>query len=144
MPNNKFLALIPFYKVVMPTITIVLLLGVASLIARPVLVGSRIFDAFVRVVLCLWFCIGYIKLPNLAKEYRPYPNIEWKKSDVSSLERLYYSFLAILFGIGVILVTWWAINTFLPIFKDISLLLAIANGIIYAIPLVMQYEIFKL
>ena len=58
MPNNKFLALIPFYKVVMPTITIVLLLGVASLIARPVLVGSRIFDAFVRVFLCLWFCIG--------------------------------------------------------------------------------------
>jgi hypothetical protein len=108
------------------------------------LVGSKYFDVFVRIILCLWFCIGYIKLPNLAKEYKPYPNIQWKKSDVSTLERMYYSFIAVLFGIGVILVTWWAINTFLPVFSAISLLLAIANGIIYVIPLLVQYEVFKL
>jgi len=147
--NNPLLkistkGLILFYKVVMPGLMIFMLLGMSSLISRPMFVGSRFIDTAVRIVLCLWFCIGYVRLPNMAKKYRIYPNIEWKKSDVSPLGRLYYSCLAILFGVGVILVTWWAINVFLPNFKDASVLLAIANGAIYTIPLMMQYEIFKL
>lgn len=137
-------AVILFYQIVMPSITIILLLGISSLISRPIFAGSRFIDTSARIVLCLWFCIGYFRLPTLGKKYRVYPNIEWKKSDVSPLGRLVSSCFAILFGIGVILVTRWAINVFLPLFKDISLFLAIANGVVYAIPLVMQYEVFKL
>lgn len=131
------------YKFVMPSLTIILLLGVSSIIARPMLGGSIFIDTAIRIVLCLWFCTGYVSLPNLSEKYKPYPNIKWKKSDVSLLARLYYSFLALLFGSGIVVVTQFVISVFLPIFKDISLILALTNGIIYAIPLIMQYEIFK-
>jgi hypothetical protein len=67
-----------------------------------------------------------------------------KKSDVSPLGKLNYSCMGILFGIGVFLITWWTINEFLPIFISFSFLLAIVNGFIYAIPLILQYQIFKL
>jgi hypothetical protein len=132
-----------FYRVVMPGIMIILLLGISSVIKRPKFMSSGLIDILTRVFMCFWFCIGYIKLPNIKKKYKLYPNIEWKKSDVSLLGKMYYSFIAIFFGVGITLVTLSMFNIFLPIFSNINLFLAIANGAIYAIPLMMQYEVLK-
>lgn len=132
-----------FYGIAMPSVTIILLLGVSSVVSRPVFANSKIADAAIRIFLCFWFCAGYIRLPK-AKNYRLHPDIEWKKSDISLLENLYYSVLAILFGVGVSAVTWWTFNVFLPFLNETSLLIAVVNGIIFAIPLMLQNEIFKL
>ena len=145
--NSSFLKtkiVLIFYKVVLPIMMVIFLLGVSSLVERPIFMGSKILDMTTRILLCLWFCIGYIRLPNLTKVFRVYPNIEWKKSDVSSRERILYFIFSITIGIGTTLVTKWLINEFLPIFADISLISSIVNGVIFALPLSMQYEVFKL
>lgn len=143
-PKFKTRLVILFYKVVMPSLMLILLLGVSSLISRPTFAGSKFIDALVRIMLSLWFVIGYIRLPNLAKKYRLYPNVEWKRSEISAWGKLFYLSLAILFGVGITLVTWWAINVFLPVLKNVSLLLAIVNGMLYIIPIARQYQVFKL
>jgi hypothetical protein len=143
--NNSTLhrILLIFYKAVMPGITILLLIVVSSIINRPDFLDSKYIDIFIRILLCLWFCLGYIRLPDIKKFYRIYPNIEWKKVDISLSGKIFYLLIAILFGIATTFLTLWMVNVFLPILSQIGFIIAIINGSIYAIPLIMQYEVFK-
>jgi hypothetical protein len=143
-PNtNKLIKLAEiFYLIIMPIVTVILLLGVSSIIQRPKFMGSFV-DLAIRVLLILWFCTGYILIPRL-KKYRFYPNITWSKADVRPLERIYYIAMAILFGVGITVITRWVLLVFLPIFGDFGVVFAILNGLLYAIPMIAQYQVFKL
>lgn len=132
-----------FYQGVMPITTILLLLIVSSLINRSDFLNSKFIDIFVRILLCVWFCLGYIRLPDIKKFYRIYPNIDFKKTDISLFGKVFYILIAILFGVGTTVLTVWIVNVFLPIFSREGYIIAIVNGMIYALPLIMQYEVFK-
>ena len=133
-----------FYMIIMPGITIIGLLFVSQVIPRQRFLGSGIVDIAARILLCLWFCAGYIRMPSLPEKYRIYPNIIWTKSDITPRAKFVYMGLGIIFGIGISIITWWAIGIFLPIFDNYRIFLAAVNGIIFAIPLMAQYEVFKL
>lgn len=132
-----------FYTIVMPMVIVVLLLGVSQFITRPKLLGSEIADLVIRILLCLWFCFGYRRLPHLSN-YRVFPSIQWSKSDIGTVEKLYYLFLASFFGFSVTMVSWWTILVFIPIFGNFSFVLALFNGVICALPVAVQYEVLKL
>jgi len=132
------------YKVIMPGLVLVLFLGVSSLTSRPKLAGSMFVDVLARIVISLWLAIAYYRLPDQAKKYRVYPNIEWKRSDISPAGKLLYVSMALWIAFGVGLVIWWGISVFLPSLKDASLPVAIVSGIIYALPLVARYQVLKL
>jgi hypothetical protein len=128
----------------MPCVFLILIFVVSSLTRKSYFGGSMLLDFFIRIIICLWFCVGYIRLSKVKNTYRLYPNLRWEKDNVSEKGKILYISLAILFGIGIGLVTYWVFRVFVPILGNIIFFLAIANGIIYAIPLIRQYEVFKL
>jgi hypothetical protein len=136
--------IVVFYKFVMPFITILSLMGISQITQRPKFLGSEFIDFVTRVLLSLWFCFSYVRLPHLRQHYRFYPNIEWSKSDIHPSARLVYIGIGSAFGVFITIITSWVIRAFIPILSDYSLVLAILNGLIYAIPMALQYEVFKL
>jgi hypothetical protein len=132
-----------FYKYVMPVITVISLILISQIITRPRLLGSWFLDLVVRIFLCVWFCIGYVRLPNISEKYKFYPNITPKKSDIGPSGKVFYISLAIFFGILVALMTGWVLRSFLPFLSIYIIPIAILNGLIFLIPLIAQYEVFK-
>jgi hypothetical protein len=127
----------------MPLITVFFLLGISSVISRPMLLGGFIADLIVRFLICIWFCGLYIRLSRFSK-YHLYPNIKWSKTDVGSTEKLFYFGVAIFLGLGCTIVTWWTLKTFLPVFSHFVLITAIINGLLISLPIMAQYWIIKL
>ncbi len=132
-----------FYRIFLPTILIFSLLVISSIINRPVFLGIKFVDVLVRLLLCAWFGVLYIALPDIKSVYRLYPNIQFTKADISRSGTIFYIFIAILFGIGTSLVTRWTVVWFLPIYGQVSISIAVINGLIFTIPLIIQYEVFK-
>lgn len=141
-PRNRVVLL--FYRVAMPSISLLLLFGASSLIDRPLFMGSRVIDILVRVTLIFWFITAYMRLPNLTLKYRFYPNMEFKKTEISVGAKIFYISLAIIFSFGIVLVTWWTLNTFLPTMDKYSVPIAVINGLIFMIPLTVQYQVFRI
>jgi len=126
----------------MPAITIILLLGISQIIQRPRFLGFYV-DIICRILLCTWFCFGYRGLFPIGKPLM-YPTLEWSKSDLRLWEKVYCISFAILAGVLVSILTWWIIMIFIPIFGRYSLIPAVFNGIIFSIPLIIQYEKFRI
>jgi hypothetical protein len=53
-------------------------------------------------------------------------------------------FLALMFGAAVSIITWWTVQVFMPFAAGFSLSIAIINGLIYSIPLIIQNEVFRI
>jgi len=130
------------YSYVLPCTILILLLGVSQFIDRPRFFRSEAIDLGLRIIFCLWFIFGYRRLPNISR-YRPTSVSTWTKADLDLLEKLAYIGLGILYGILMTLITWWIIQVFLPTFINISIILAIINGLICSIPAIANYHIFK-
>jgi hypothetical protein len=142
--RNKMESLINiFYKIILPILTVVLLLGVSQIIPRPMFLGSELADLGTRILLCLWLSFGYRGLPKLSSSWLT-PNTQWSKGDIGRYETLYYLFLALFFGFLYTVITWWIIEVFVPIFGNFSFIIALFNGVICALPVVIQYEALKL
>ncbi len=96
----------------------------------------------IRILFCLWFTFGYWRLPYISK-YRPTPVSAWTKADIDIVEKLFYISGGVFFGIMIAIFTRWIILVFLPPFAHISIVLAIINGLIYAIPIIVNYHALK-
>ena len=132
-----------FYRIILPIITVLFLLIVASFVNRPILFKSIIADFIIRALLTIWFCGIYFRVSNLSK-YRIYPNITWTKSDVQSYEKYVYISLIIISGLFLIIITWWVVRIFFPFISNCALPIAILNGVLVTIPAISQYWVFKL
>lgn len=130
------------YSYVFPSIVVFLLLGVSQFITRSSLLGSAAVDLSIRVLICLWFALGYRRFAHISM-HRPTVVSSWSKVDLDTFEKTFYIYMGIIFGILMALFTWWVIQVFLPIFIQISILLAILNGLIFALPAVANYNVFK-
>jgi hypothetical protein len=132
-----------FYRFVMPLITIILLLGVASITTRPKLLGNLYADVIIRVILALWFCGVYLRLSRIS-DYRLYKNIEWEKTDVGPVEK--YILIGFAFFGGCVggIFTWGILNTLIPNSSTFVIVSAILNGFIIMSPLVTQYWVIKI
>lgn len=131
------------YRYLLPAVTIFSLLILAQVTSRPRLAGSGFLDFLVRIMACLWLCITYARLPYLSIKYRPFPGSTSTKADVSSREKVKYICEAIVFGVFFAIMTWGIIDIFLPVFRPIIYLIAVINGLLFSIPLIAQYEVFK-
>lgn len=139
--NSKVIKII--YGVVLPTVVVLLLLGVASFNSRPHLLGSASADFVLRLMLTLWFCGLYIRLSRFSS-FSNFPNKRWSKFDVGEREKYFYVGLSFLFSIGCGAITWWIIQWSLPPFSVFASVGGILNGLIILFPMATQYWVLKL
>ncbi len=131
------------YKVILPLVMAVFLFLFSSSIPRPKFLGSDFTDFLARILLWIWFFIGYWRLPTL------YDNIANQKFrlriEFSSklLAKIYYFSNAIGFSLMMFLFTWWTIEYFVPLIKSFSIIIGILNGLFFAIPQIFKYDEFK-
>jgi hypothetical protein len=131
------------YRLILPIISFIFLIIVSQFESRVMVFNSLLVDFIIRAFLTAWFCVGFYKLPRLAKDYHFFPGKDLKKSEVSTIGKIYSISMAILFGILIGVITQWVILTFLPDLGSISLLIAIIIGFLYTIPLIAQYQIIR-
>lgn len=130
------------YSYVLPCTILILLLGVSPFIDRPRFFRSEAIDLGFRIFFCLWFIFGYRKLPTISK-YRPTSVSTWSKNELDFVEKVFYIGLGVFYGIMVAILTRWIIQFFLPPLINLSSILAIFNGVIYSIPIITNYNVFK-
>jgi hypothetical protein len=131
------------YRRILPIVTIFILMIASQFDSRPWFFNSLVVDIIIRLFLSIWLSVAYYKLPRLSKDYRFYSNIIWSKSDLSAFERIFYIAMGVISGILVGIVTYWLLIIFLPTIKDISFFIAIINGFIFGLPLIIQYQALK-
>jgi len=139
--NSKIVKTV--YRLVLPFAVVLLLFGIASFNSRQHLFGSASADIIVRCMITLWFCGLYIRLSRLSS-YSFFPNKKWSKADVGGIEKYFYISLCFLFSIGCGVITWWAIQWFLPNFSDFAIVITVLNSLIVLVPMATQYWVFKL
>ena len=126
------------YRFVLPAITIIFLLIGSQVMKRPLFLGSLGWDLFARVWIILSFCFLYLRLSDLEKYmFRVYRiTIDHSNDNDLPLNRRNI-FVGTLLGIASIPFTWWIIQFFLPMFSGVGWLLALANGILISIPMMI-------
>jgi hypothetical protein len=132
-----------FYKYVMPGITIISLILISQAITRPRFLDSWLLDLIIRIFLCIWFCVGYSRLPDISEKYRFYPNITPKKSDIGANQKAFIIVMILFASLLISVTTGWMLRSFLPFTGIFSIPIAILNGLIFLIQLIAQYEVFK-
>jgi hypothetical protein len=131
-----------FYGLILPILTMILLLGAASIIDRPKIFNNLLYDLIVRIILCVWFCFYYRRLSRIS-EYHFYPNISFSKSDVGAREKYLYIGIGIFHGVVISIITWWIFHTFIPLLSGLEYFLSGVNGFIAMIPIVNNYWVLK-
>lgn len=131
------------YGVALPITVIILLLGFASYNSRLYLLGSIVSDLIIRILLSIWFCGLYIQLSRIST-FSYYPHIKWTKADVGRSGKYFYRGMSLFFGAGGGLITWWAIQWFLPGLLSFAYVIAAVNSLIIIFPLVTHYWVLKL
>jgi hypothetical protein len=121
-----------------------MLFGASQAIERPLFMGSNLIDLAIRIILCIWFCYGYIQLPFLSRGYAFLPRTSWSKADVLLEERIFIIVQIVIFSLLMAVVTWWIIQFFVPALEEHSVIIAILNGFLYLVPLLAQYEKYKM
>lgn len=126
------------FKVIMPAVTAILLFVFSTFVARPYFGKSQNVDLLARVFLWFLFTLIYWSIP-IGYERR-------KKSPINILSfhktrAVLATFLASAIGAGgsFWFLTFWVINTFIPLFADYKNLLGFGNGLLYAIFVFYQY-----
>lgn len=133
------------YRVVLPVIVVILLLGIASINSgnRTLLLSSVAFDLVIRILLSVWFSVLYIRLSRF-NTYSVYPNRHWTAADVGKLEKYYLIALSILFSLGCGILTYWVVRWFFFNVDSLALGIALINSAIVLLPMVTQYWVLKL
>jgi hypothetical protein len=132
-----------FYTRAMPGIAILLILVLPQFIVRPQYQGSGIVDFIGRAFLCLWLCRGYISMPNTQAKYSPFIIFDWSEADMTKTKRVFLIVLVVIYCIAIGFITYWAVGSILPIYSQFLFFIAFINGLIFLVPLLSQYEIFR-
>lgn len=116
-------------------------------LARCLAIDTKAIFAFfrrigltVRIILCIFFCLAYVFMPYISKEYW-FLTFEFKKSNIiinpnSLLITIYLLVLRfILFGS----LTFFALINFLPVFKNVNVIITLINGLVFVLPGFAQY-----
>jgi hypothetical protein len=127
------------YRFVLPIISISLFIGTIPFDIKP----TTTFLIIIRVLFCAWLCAVYIRLSNI-ENYSIYPNIKWQKADVGPQGKIFYRFGAVFWGIGIYIVTVWAVKTFVPSLASHRYWISLVNGIIVFLPIWKYYWVQKL
>jgi hypothetical protein len=129
-----------FYRIVMPVVVVILLLIVSQGIARPLFFGSSIVDLLIRVWLCLCYCSGYIILSNLRKYESWFYQRRNENTNVQNdpVTRVWYVGMGIMSGLFSVLISWWTVKAFLPNLNNFIWFIAIINGLLFSLPVVIQ------
>ncbi len=142
--NNTPIFIMVFYRVVLPGMTILLLLGLSQILPRSKM-GPEFIDIAIRIFLCIFFCYGYINMPFVSKRfwYFTFPKIKkshmviFPESKIRSLGLVFLRFIII------VIFTKPIIDEFLPIFSSFSIFRALLNGLIFALPALAQYIVLS-
>jgi hypothetical protein len=127
------------YRFVLPAFILIFLLIVSQNLKRSLFLGSLGLDIFARIWIILGFYFTYIRLSDLDKYmFRKY-GMEFDNSNNYSLPLNWQNiFWGSMHGILSIPITWWTIQVFLPIFSNISWLLALFHGMLLSIPIIIR------
>jgi hypothetical protein len=131
------------YRIVLPVITLILLIGIASFNDRPIVTNSFIFDFLIRCVLSAWFCSLYIRLPQFSS-FGYYPNIKWKKEDVGRWEKYWIIGMICFFCFFSGIMTFWIFRVFLPTTVFLEYFVSILNSVVIFYPMYKHYWVMKL
>ncbi len=139
-PRTRRLTSRYFYSWVMPGVTILLVLIIAQFVSRPLVFRSAVVDFVVRMWVAGCYCAAYIILGNLDKygSWLYGGKYDRRENQGDFLVSLWNAGLGLGLGFVVSLTTWWVIQAFLPIMKDLGLLISIVNGLICSMPLIAQ------
>jgi hypothetical protein len=132
-----------FYGRFLPLITVIVLLGVASVNIRPQLSESDTIDIFVRVVFTFWFSALYIRLSKLLLDSGTFTS-GWSLNDIKTGEKNFYIVMTLLFGVGSGFFTWLIIKWFFPAIQSFSYIISSLNVIIISYPIIVHYWVFKI
>lgn len=139
--NSKIVNMI--YRLFLPIAGVLLLFGIASYNSRPQLLGSASADFIIRCMVTLWFCGLYIRLSRFSS-LSFFSNKKWSKADVGETEKYFYIGFSFLFSLGCGVITWWAIQWFLPNYSGFAIVATVLNTLIVLLPMATQYWVLKL
>lgn len=128
------------YKLMLPIFNVISFLIVSPQINRFYLFDSPLIDLIARIWISFSFCYGYIFLEKFGNTIRDSSNFEYIKIERT---RGIVVIRSILLGASITLVTNWLILIFFPSLKDISLLVGVFHGLIFALPIGSSRNVFK-
>ncbi len=131
-----------FYRVVMPINLTICLYFLSEPISRPDISGSPLSDLLIRSLIWAYFFGSYWRLPDIYGRETDPTKFPYNETGNRNLTRKYF-LNAIGMGILIAIFSKIVIDTFVPILVRISLVLSICNGLLFTIPMMYQYKIFK-
>jgi hypothetical protein len=136
-------ARVVIYRFILPACTIISLLIISQIMKRTLFLGSPGWDLFARIWIGFSFCYLYILLSDLDKYmFRVYRI----KTDPSNDHNVPVNWQNFIFGsmLGIISIpfTWWIVEFFLPIFSAVGWLIALCNGVLLSIPIILRRSKF--
>ena len=124
------------YSVALPGGILFLLLYYSPIIERPYLGDSKAFDFMARFWFSISLCIIYVLVSRVYARYDNKNVLNANDSGDIAPEKNQCKMAAIVLGILMVVLSWWVLNVFLPIFNSpVALLIAFGNGIIISLPL---------
>ncbi len=131
-----------FYRVVLPINLTICLYFLSRLIPRPDFSGSPLGDLVIRSLIWVYFFGSYWRLPDIYEHETNPAKFPYDEAKNRNLTRRYF-LNAIGAGILIAIFSKMVLDEFVPILMKISLVLSICNGLLFTIPMMNQYKIFK-
>ncbi len=128
-------------RIGMPILTVILLLLISPSLEREYLNSSKSMDLVIRLTFCFMFCAAYANMPFISKSFWMYsfPGLQ-KTNIVINPRSLPLSIFLIMTRFLVLGgATLFVVDSFLPIFKGLEMVISIINGLIFALPALAQY-----
>jgi hypothetical protein len=130
-----------FSRLVLPAIAIFIL------IVAPLLPNSSDFSSTplgwgIRLILTLYFCRSYWQFPSLYENGGRLWNLNLAtKRNYQSQQMIRFAFIwnCILFSIIMTIATGWALSLFLPNLGFLNYILALSNGLLFSVFMVLGF-----
>ena len=127
------------YRFILPIVVVFLLLIVSPSLKRPLFLASLGTDIFARVWIILGYCSVYLRLSDLDRYMLKLYSIKINNQlDNESPMNRRNIIIGSILGVISVPITWWVIQFFLPIFSDISILLALLHGFLLSAPIIIR------
>jgi hypothetical protein len=127
------------YRILLPLTVIVFLLIVPSFVNRSLILNSAVFDWGTRIILAVWFCNYYWRMPKLFPQGTEI-GLGRRLIKNNFLGILYFILSSLFFSIFTSLFTYFAIIISFPNLNGFASPISILNGALFIINSLIQYR----